>query len=230
MTSLSPAPRARRPHPHENRSGPPDASPERASGGHGNRPAPGAARATSPLVRTPAPAPEGDRVLRLLAADAYELHRLVYEAFAREGERRFLFAPIEIRGRVHRVLVRRFDAAARFVDGQRFDLTLRALPTVKNAGRRQSIGAAPDKDPLRLRWIEARARAHGFELLDGPELRVERVRVTRPERPFHFNACLYRVPIVVVEPARFARAYTRGLGQGRAWGCGMMILNETATP
>ena len=168
-----------------------------------------------------------DVVLRLIAADHYELHRLVYEALARDGERDFLFAPVAVRGRAHRVLVRPCAIATRFAEGDVFDLTLRGYPTVKHAGRRRSIGAAPDKDPLRLRWIRARAQEHGFRLLDEPEMTVERVQIPKPVRPFAFNACLYRAPIAVADPVRFTRAYTRGIGQGRAWGCAMVILTET---
>ena len=51
------------------------------------------------------------------------------------------------------------------------------MPTVKTAGKRRSIGRARAKDPLRLRWIRARAREHGFALWSEPELRVERVRI-----------------------------------------------------
>jgi len=170
---------------------------------------------------------DADLELRVLAADGYELHRLVYAALTRGGERHFLFATVEVRGHAHRVLVRPRHLATRFVVGQRFELTLKALPTVKDAGRRRSIGAARARDPLRLRWIHARAREHGFALLDPPRTRVERVRIAKPGRPFVFNACRYQAPVGVTDRAKFTRAYLRGIGQGRAWGCGMMILTET---
>ena len=58
-------------------------------------------------------------------------------------------------------------------------------------------------------------------------MQVERVRLEEAKVPFAFNACIYRAPIRVTESANFTRAYTRGLGQGRAWGCGMIVLRET---
>ena len=169
---------------------------------------------------------EADRLVRVLATDAYDLHRLVYLAFARDGVRDFLFAPLRVSGELHEVLVRSGAVGARFAQGQEFDLALRAMPTLKHAGKRRSIGAARAKDPLRRRWIHARAHEHGFELLADPEMQVERVRLEEAKRPFAFNACLYRAPVRVTEAGRFTRAYMRGLGQGRAWGCGMMILSE----
>ena len=49
---------------------------------------------------TPEPIPSGrsaaferDRVVRLVAGDGYHVHRLIYEALAKDGVRDFLFAP-----------------------------------------------------------------------------------------------------------------------------------------
>ena len=169
---------------------------------------------------------EPDRLLRVLAADAYDVHRLVYALCARSAERRFVFTPTPVAGTTHWVLVRSFDVQTRFSEGQVFDLHLRAVPTVKHAGRRRSIGAARDKDPLRRRWLHARARERGFELLAEPAMHVERVRLEQARTPFAFNACTYRAPVRVTEPAAFHRAYARGIGQGRAWGCGMVLLAD----
>ena len=167
-----------------------------------------------------------DQVVRLLATDGYDVHRLIYEAFVTAGGRDFLYAPFAVVGGLHAVFVRRFDVQTRFAAGMQFAMTLRAMPAVKANGRRRSIGAARAKDALRLRWIEARARERGFTLLATPEMRVERVRLEAARTPFAFNACIYRVPIRVTDAVRFTRAYTHGIGQGRAWGCAMPILRE----
>ena len=167
-----------------------------------------------------------DQLVRLLATDGYDVHRLIYQTFATGDGRDFLYAPFAVAGDLHAVFVRRFDVATRFAAGMEFAMTLRAMPAVKTAGRRRSIGASRTKDRLRLRWIEARAREHGFALLAAPEMRVERVRLETAKTPFGFNACIYRAPIRVTDAVRFTRAYTRGIGQGRAWGCAMAILRE----
>lgn len=173
------------------------------------------------------PAPPPDKVLRLLAQDGYQVHQLVYAALAKHGVRDFLFAPFAAGEGLNAVLVRPCNAAAEFASGQQFRMTLRAMPTVKMKGRRRSIGISAAKDSLRLRWLQARAQAHGFALLAPPEMRVERVHLQqRAKTPFVFNACIYRAPIRVADAALFARAYSRGVGQGRAWGCGMLILRE----
>ena len=171
-------------------------------------------------------AAEPDRCVRLLARDGYHIHRLVYATFASEGVRDFLFAPFALDGGLHVVFVRRFDVATAFAEGMAFEMTLRAMPTVKCGGRRRSIGASRSRDRLRLRWIEARTREHGFTLLATPQLGVEHMRLEEAKRPFGFNTCIYRVPVRVADAPRFTRAYTRGIGQGRAWGCGMAMLHE----
>ena len=182
-------------------------------------PAPPRASATRPSA-----AFDPDRVVHLLATDGYAIHRLVYAAFATGGARDFLYAPFALGGALHEVVVRRFDVATRFAAGHEFEMRLRAMPTVKSRGRARSIGAARSKDALRRRWLDARAAEHGFTLLEAPRMRIERVRLEAAKRPFAFNACRYRVAIRVTDAVRFARAYTRGVGQGRAWGCAMPML------
>ena len=172
------------------------------------------------------PAFEPDRVVGVLATDGYHVHQLVYATFARGGARRFLFCPVAESGAAYRVRVRPCDIETRFAQGQEFLMDLRAMPTVKTGGKRRSIGRARAKDPLRLRWICARAREHGFALRSEPELRVARLRFEAARVPFGVNVCTYRARVRVTDAAKFSRAYTRGIGQGRAWGCGMMILTE----
>ena len=169
-----------------------------------------------------------DRVVGVLAADGYHVHQLVYAAFARGGARRFLFCPVARSGDSYRVRVRSYDIATCFGEGQEFSMELRAMPTVKMGGKRRSVATTRSKDPLRLRWIRARAHEHGFELRCEPSLRVERVRLEGARLAFGLNVCTYRVRVRVTDAAKFAHAYARGIGQGRAWGCGMMILTEPA--
>lgn len=188
-----------------------------------NTRAPGAEPRDASAAR-PSPAFAPDRVVRLLATDGYAVHRLVYGAFASAGARDFLYAPFARDGALHEVFVRRFDVATRFAAGDEFEMRLRAMPTMKRAGRRRSIGAARSKDAHRTRWLRARAAEHGFTLLDTPRMRIERVRLETAKRPFAFNACIYRVALRVTDAVRFTRAYTGGIGQGRAWGCAMPML------
>ena len=184
---------------------------------------PGAAR-PGVSAAGPSAAFDPDRVVRLLATDGYAIHRLVYAVFATAGARDFLYTPFALGGALHAVHVRHFDVATRFAAGDAFEMRLRALPTVKSGGRARSIGAARAKDALRRRWLLSRAAAHGFMLLEAPRIRTERVRLETAKRPFAFNACRYRVRIRITDPLRFTRAYTRGIGRGRAWGCAMPML------
>ena len=93
---------------------------------------------SAPMTTPTAP----DQVVRLLATDGYDVHRLIYEAFVTAGGRDFLYAPFAGGGGFHAVFVRRFDVQTRFAAGMQFAMTLRAMPAVKANGRRRSIGAA----------------------------------------------------------------------------------------
>ena len=178
----------------------------------------------APIAPARSSAFEPDRVLRVLAADSYDLHRLVYAQCARRTKRRFLFTPVTVSGKAHWVLVRPFDVATHFNEGQRSICGSAPSPPSSTGGGRRSIGAARAKDPLRLRWLRERAHERGFELLTEPEVHVERIRLERARTPFAFTACTYRAPVRITDPAAFTRAYTRGIGQGRAFGCGMILL------
>ena len=59
--------------------------------------------------------------MHLFATDAYTVHRLVYETYAGEDGRRFLYAPFVLTAHLHAVLVRPFDVATRFAAGQAFE-------------------------------------------------------------------------------------------------------------
>ena len=87
-------------------------------------------------------------MVRVLAVDDYDVHRLIYEAFARDSVRDFFFAPFPVSGELHGVLVRFGDVKTCFAEGQGFHMILRAFPTVKVGGKRRSIGAARAKDGL----------------------------------------------------------------------------------
>ena len=46
-----------------------------------------------------------DRVVRLVATDGYQVHRLIYEALAKDGVRDFLFAPFPAAGPMNTAFV-----------------------------------------------------------------------------------------------------------------------------
>ena len=98
----------------------------------------------------------------------YELHEALYEAFVATGHvRDFIFAPAMINNAPAVIVRGAQDGVPVLVPGatQESRFMLRAWPTVKLNGRPRSIAARPDKDGLRLRWLQRRAEEHGFELI-----------------------------------------------------------------
>lgn len=81
------------------------------------------------------------------------------------------------------------------------------------------------------RWIESKAKQHGFRLLeeaeDGLLLDID------PRRDFHFNrdkrpglhiGVRYRGCLGVTDPAEFAKAFAQGIGPAKSFGFGLLLL------
>jgi hypothetical protein len=111
---------------------------------------------------------------------AHEIHKLVYAKFAgTDTGRRFLYSPVRTASGLQAVVVRGDLSAADIPIGQARLLTypesgamlrfsLRANPTVKSSitRKREQISLDPAKDAMKLRWLDRRGRANGFEILE----------------------------------------------------------------
>lgn len=160
-------------------------------------------------------------------ADGFQLHQAVYEALHRE-ERDFLFAPTTVGDR-DAVVVRGNHGLGRKVEvpevGVETGFTLRAHPTVKRFGRKRSIARGRHKDDLRLRWMNRRAKEHGFEVVGEPSMRIDHVEVGKPGHEHGFNAVVFTGRLRVMDAEKLTAALQNGIGGSRAWGCGLMLLS-----
>ena len=118
--------------------------------------------------------------MHLFATDAYTVHRLVYETYAGEDGRRFLYAPFVLTLHISmRVLVRPFDVATRLRRraGVREARDLRlgvldaeragALPRTRGPGRSTKVGRrAKAAAAARRAWAVALCR--GDARMPGP--------------------------------------------------------------
>lgn len=124
---------------------------------------------------------------------------------------------------------------AEFAAGSLFLFRLRANP-VKRATSDRRLRAitdrrAPDsggQSPLRA-WLEGKARLHGFELKSVPEFSACHLA----EFDKKAGAGTIRLNVVdiggalqVTDADRFADAFRNGIGHGRAFGCGMLLLRR----
>lgn len=164
---------------------------------------------------------------------AHDLHKQVYDLCAGAGQpRKFIYgdfgAVVVVRGDLPQFLHRDARDAIKAEPNQEYSFVLRAYPTVKFGNKRRSIGASPAKDDLRLRWIERRARERGFELIGTPLMTVQAVTINKNGRAFGFNAVTYEGRLRVTDAEALNAALVAGIGQGRAYGCGFMIINRIA--
>lgn len=159
------------------------------------------------------------------APTLYELHQLVYARFAQGGERSFLYAPLQLPATLA-VLVRGpFDGQPVPVPapGGEATFSLRALVTVKSRedNRRRPLGR--DKTDERLAWLARRGSEHGFEVVHA-EVSVERRPFDKPGRAAWLDVSEFSGRLRVTDAARFGAALDRGIGKGRSFGFGMLVL------
>lgn len=165
--------------------------------------------------------------------DTYSLHKFVYDTLLPPGSpRTFLFSPVLagsrpavlIRGEIGGDLAAHGKPLALPEDGTECLFTLRANPTVTNNGKIAQIARRPEKDSLRLRWLNNRAAEHGFEVLDVAMNTVPDTIDKKPA-PIHLNVTTYTGRLRVTRSAAFAQALQAGIGRSRAWACGLLIAN-----
>ncbi|CCG08637.1 type I-E CRISPR-associated protein Cas6/Cse3/CasE [Pararhodospirillum photometricum] len=140
----------------------------------------------------------------------------------------------------------------RFRAGQRLDFSLRANPTVarRREGRRSQRcdvvmnalhALPPDEDRRTARprlereqgvaWLEARAAACGFALARHDDTPLVRVTGYRPHRlarsgaePLRFSSLDLDGTLTVIDPERLYASIQRGIGSGKAFGCGLLLV------
>ena len=155
----------------------------------------------------------------------YRLHQLVYEKFARDGKRSFIYTPLRLPSTLA-VLVRGAIEGVPVVPpaaGQQRDFTLRALVTVKSREDNRRRPLERGKAAERLAWLARRAEASGFEILSA-DVEVQRLTFDRPERIAWLDVSEFSGQLRVTDAARFGAALLGGIGKGRAFGFGMLVL------
>lgn len=89
------------------------------------------------------------------------------------------------------------------------------------------------KSPIRgtdelLQWLERQGEQNGFRL-KAVEARVDMPRpFTKEDKTHYKHTVTYRGVLEVVDAESFARAYRAGIGPGRGFGFGMLVLGGAA--
>jgi len=138
--------------------------------------------------------------------------------------------------------------APRLEAGDLLDFTLRANPVVTRNGKRHDVvmdakkalgeaGAPREAWPSQAdlvqehggAWLTRRAETLGFAL-DSPTLRVDRYQVHRFAKPsgvrVQIATCDFEGVLEVAEPERLVAAIAGGIGPGKGFGCGLLLVKR----
>ena len=116
-------------------------------------------------------------------------------------------------------------------DGQRWSFDLLACPSkkVQIPGLKNSLRRVFQTQQERLAWISRKANQYGFELISVKELESSQLLGRHSSDrggPIYFGAFHYQGSIHITDARLFQKAVSTGIGPGKAYGLGMMILSQ----
>jgi CRISPR system Cascade subunit CasE len=191
---------------------------------------------------------------RLRLVDRYAWHQAAWDAFpGHDGEPRSFLSRLDVRDGVFHLHLLSASQPARpswcgedgwrvasippsYLEHRRYRFDLMANPTRKitkldpdgrptKNGRRVALLRADDQ----VAWLERKASAAGFRLLQAPPVDVDRAI----ENPFSIRArhehgthvgVRFRGLLEVEDRIAFEEAFYRGIGSAKAFGYGLLVL------
>ena len=187
----------------------------------------------------------------LAGADAYAWHRAAWQAFPGiDGERRPFLSRLDVTddGFTLYLLCRDHEPrippwcpdaawavkpiAPTFIRARTYRFDLRANPTRRvvklgEDGQPTKNGCRKPLDSLgdQIGWLERKASAAGFNVVDVPEVGVRQDQVFRKHgsRGVH-TGVRFQGLLEVTEPDVFKTAFFQGIGSAKGFGFGMLLL------
>lgn len=200
--------------------------------------------------------PDTARQLKLWKWDSYAWHQAVWKAFpGRDGKQRDFLTRLDERAGSVRLLIVSPEIPSRpdwcpvgcwqtkpipetYFGKRRYAFQLRANPTKKVT--KLGPDGQPMKNsvraPLRQReelvdWMKRKAEQGGFEVA------VDKLR-TIPHGPERFQkngqtgthtAVEFQGVLMVTDPGKFHKTFTRGIGSAKAFGFGLLVIAPVAS-
>jgi CRISPR system Cascade subunit CasE len=110
----------------------------------------------------------------------------------------------------------------RFWKGAEYWFQLFGNPTKKTGGKRVGMY----KEENQYKWLQKKAEAGGFRLLQGYITRKEEIkaRVDRSSKEMTFVGVQFNGLLKILDPEQFSMTLINGIGSGKAFGFGFLTI------
>lgn len=104
--------------------------------------------------------------------------------------------------------------------GKRIDPVLRALSNKEGQSRNEVVWAQA------LAWLESKGETNGFRVLSLDKAEYESLEFKRKETFVRIGVVDYAGHLEITDAEKFREAMTKGIGHGKAWGCGLLLCKR----
>ncbi len=111
----------------------------------------------------------------------------------------------------------------------RFNLMVAPMKKVPEAGAKNSRRRYLRSAEERLQWLQRKAEQSGFVLLEAQENSNTSIYGKHPNEAggsFYSRAVCYQGVLEVTDQEKFRNAWKKGIGSGRAYGQGLLLLTD----
>ena len=193
----------------------------------------------------------GHPSMRQALADCQDMHRNIMKAFPEENvtrkEARVLYRLMTVENRpvlfvlsgdlpdwsrvpglsLYRGMPPRAydDIQSAFLSGRTLRFSLRASPCKKMPGDGKNSKRVFLRTPEeRKAWLIRKAEQNGFLLLQMSETAPDVLRGSKGDNTFYYRTVVFEGVLRITDTVRFTTAFENGIGPGKAYGLGLLLL------
>ena len=108
-----------------------------------------------------------------------------------------------------------------------FSFRLFASPVKKVQREGKNSAKVFLRDPAERRgWLERKAASSGFSILSVSEVSQTKVRGSKKGSQIYYTGVLFSGTLRITDADRFWNAYCKGIGPGKAYGLGMLMIGR----
>ena len=108
----------------------------------------------------------------------------------------------------------------KLVEGGHLFFNCRLQPTIKHNGRRIAIRKMEERGE----WLYRKFHDSGSEVIDYTEYGRETISFRHNNNKGMIETFIFQGHLKITDAEKFLKLYRKGIGAGKAYGCGMLIL------